>query len=344
MYETGDDVSDATSDFYEEESECIERLHISTRDSINRFRGKYLTGPIDFSDRIGTRSRTGYDSRTSEWELAGDGERETPIQRCRRLQCEMEELMQDLAAIQADGTVSREDKESYETVGQVVNNARKVLDSLRLEQILGKETVAANAESEVRQLMQQIDEYKKAGDLKKIVFVGGGVGSGTGPNAGGPAAVELMQTSRIAQLEHRLHQLEKAVGAKTEKLSRLSAALGTETLLDGIQQLSTRAALLQPSQLDLIEVRLTNLATKMDTIAEKKTAAGQDASREQKTLELYEIAKRTEPITQLLPDMLNRMQALESLHSYGKRVVLVSNRIVAETLFLIVAWCSHQFQ
>lgn len=242
----------------------------------------------------------------------GEGERETPLQRCRRLQCEMEELMQDLALIQTDAAVSREDKESYETVGQVVNNARKVLDSLRLEQILGKETVAANAGAEVKQLMQQIDEYRKqdgGGAPKKIIIVG--------PTGGG--ASELQQTSRVAQLEHRLHRLEQAVGAKTEKLSRLAASLGTDTLLDGIQALSTRAALLQPSQLDLIEVRLTNLATKMDAIAEKKTAAtGGDASREQKTAELYEIARRTEPITQCLPEMLDRMQALESLHSYGE--------------------------
>lgn len=337
VYETGDDVSDETSDFYEEENECIERLHISTRDSINRFKGKYLTGPIDFSDRIGPKSRTGYDARSSEWELAGEGERETPIQRCRRLQCEMEELLQDIAAIQVDKSVSKEDKESYETVGTVVSSARKVLDSLRLEQILGRETTTATAESEVQQLMQHIDEYQKSGGTKRVQLP-----ASRSSAANASDQLELKQSTRVAQLEHRLHRLEQAVGAKTEKLSRLAAELGAETLLDGIQQLSTRAALLQPSQLDLIEVRLTNLATKMDAIAEKKSATGQDASREQKTLELYEIAKRTEPITQILPDMLDRMQALESLHSYGKRYDMMA--MTRRVIQFCCPFFSHEFQ
>lgn len=63
MYETGDVSEPETSDYYEEENECIERLHISTKDSYNKFKGKYLTGPIDFSDRIGRKIRTGYDAR-----------------------------------------------------------------------------------------------------------------------------------------------------------------------------------------------------------------------------------------------------------------------------------------
>lgn len=222
--------------------------------------------------------------------------------RCRRLQCEMQELMSDISAIQSDAKVSKEERESYETVGNVVTNAKKVLDSLRLERVLGKETAPGTAESEVKQLMAQVDEYKKSGGMAAVRFVGG----------------ELVQSTRVATLEHRLHELEQAIGAKSEKLSRLTASLGTNTLLDAVQQLSTRAALLQPSQLDLIEARLNNLGTKMDAIAEKSSAAsGQDSQRDAKTLELYEIAKRTEPVTQLLPDMLNRMQALESLHSYG---------------------------
>lgn len=236
--------------------------------------------------------------------MAGEGEKETPIQKCRRLQCEMDELMQDIVGLQADKAISKEEKESYEAVGFVVTSAKKVLDSLRLEQVLGKEAVASAADSEIKKLVKQVEEYKKSGGMAAIQL----------PVQGN----ELSQSTRIAQLEHTLHQLESAVGAKPEKLSRLASSMGTNTLLDAVQQLATKAALLQPTQLDLIEARLNNLATKMDAIAEKSTATNQDSTRDQKTLELYEIAKRTEPITQILPDMLNRMKALESLHNYGK--------------------------
>lgn len=264
-----------------------------------------MTGHVDFSDKIGKKLRTGYDAKSGNWELAAEGEKETPIEKCRRLQCEMNELMQEILQLQSDATVSKENKEAYEAVGMVVTGAKKVLDSLRLEQVLGKEAVANASDNEVKKLFAQVEEYKKTG---------GGIilPSSLHGNA------ELEHTTRIAELEHRLHQLENAIGAQPEKVSRLSGTLGTNNLLEAVQQLSTKAALLQPGQLDLIEARLSNLATKMDTIAEKSSGSNQDATRDQKTLELYEIAKRTEPITQILPNMLQRMQALENLHHYGK--------------------------
>lgn len=65
IYETADVVDQETSDYYDEEpeNESIERLHISTKDSFNKFKGKYLTGHVDFSDSLSKRLRTGYDAR-----------------------------------------------------------------------------------------------------------------------------------------------------------------------------------------------------------------------------------------------------------------------------------------
>jgi Dynamitin len=93
---------------------------------------------------------------------------------------------------------------------------------------------------------------------------------------------ELSQSSRIAELEHKLHQLELVLGAKPDKVSRLVSTLGTSSLLEAVQQLSTKAALLQPQQLDLIEARLANLVQKMDAIAEKSSGSPQDAAKDQK--------------------------------------------------------------
>lgn len=308
MYETPDVPEDETSDFFEEtENECIERLHISTKDSYNKFKGKYLTGNVDFSDRVGRKSRSGYDARSGCWELSAEGEKESPIEKCRRLQCEMNELMQDIVDLNTDATISKEEKEGYEAIAMVVNSAKKVLSSLRLEQVLGKEAVVAASDQEVKKLFTQVDEYKKTGGGSALI-----------PPSVPSTINELEYTSRIAELENRLHQLEALIGAQPEKLSRLASSLGTNNLLEAVQQVSTRAALLQPNQLDLIETRIAALAAKMDGIAEKSSASGRDIATEQKVLELYDIAKRTEPIAQLLPNMLQRMQALENLHNYGK--------------------------
>lgn len=52
---------------------------------------------------------------------------------------------------------------------------------------------------------------------------------------------------RIAdvELENRLHQLEKAIGAQQENFSRLAGQLRTNNLLETVRELSTKTALLQ---------------------------------------------------------------------------------------------------
>lgn len=164
----------------------------------------------------------------------GEGEKESPIQKCQRLQCEMSELMEEITALQNDGSVSKEERETYDGVSKVVLTAKKVLDSLRLEQVLGKEAVASSSEKQVKTLISQVEQYKKgapatAAELLKL-----------------NSQNELSQTTRIAELEHKLHQIELAVGAKPDKISRLNSSLGTKSILEAVQQLSTKSALLQP--------------------------------------------------------------------------------------------------
>lgn len=237
--------------------------------------------------------------------MAGEGEKESPLQKCRRLQCEMNELLEEIAVLQGDAAISEDDKKSYEAVGEVVGSSQKMLESLRLEQALGKEVT--QGDSEAKKLLGQVAEFKKSGKLISL-----------------PGADSLAQSARVAELDQRLHTLEKAIGAKPEKLSRLAGVLNVTNLIEGVQQLATRAALLQPNQLDLVEARLQNLAVKMDAIG-ARGAGGADGpvdsaevqAKQHKLKELYEIAKRTEPIAQTLPEVLDRMQALEALHKYA---------------------------
>lgn len=107
MYETSDlPEVDQSENLYDDdpENECIERLHISAKDAFSKFRGKYLTGNVDFSDRLSKKIRTGYDARSGEWELAGEGEKETPFQKFHRLKCETRELLEELTILQQNET------------------------------------------------------------------------------------------------------------------------------------------------------------------------------------------------------------------------------------------------
>lgn len=183
--------------------------------------------------------------------------------------------MDEIIQLQNDKTVTKEDQASYESVAVVINTSKKVLDSLKLEQVLGQEAVASTSEKQVKQLITQVEEIKKSGmtstDALKI-----------------KSHNELAYTTRIAELEHKISMIEKTVGAKPEKISRLNSSLGTSNLLEAVHQLSTKSALLQPVQLDLIEQRLGNLTTKMDVLAEKAGGSNESIRDQKVVLEFWE--------------------------------------------------------
>lgn len=283
------------------EPECIQRLHISSEDSSNVFKGKYLTG-----------DNAQHGVRGGCWELAAQGEKETPSEKYRRIKCEMDELMNEIVASNVNADALKKDKESYESISTAVNSAQKVLGSLRLENVLGTETVSMASDNEIKKLFAQVEDFRKDSvcdkrDKKTI-------------------NPQLEHTKRIAELEARLHRIETIVGTRQpERLNRLASTLDTNgTLLDSVQQISTKAALLQTSQLDQIETHIAALITKLTAINEKTAVlSGKSGGHDDKVSALYEIAKKVEPIAKLLPDVLRRMKALESLHNHGKPIILL---------------------
>ncbi|XP_055840169.1 dynactin subunit 2 isoform X1 [Episyrphus balteatus] len=309
VYETPDvQEADDTSDFYEEEpdSEFIQHVHISAQDSFEKFKGKRVESIVDFSDWYGNKLRKGYETLSAELD---NREKESPLQKCRRLQFEMNDLLDELDLMKAEKKIDQGELESYDAVSVVISTAKKVIDSLRLEQVLGEEHVGV-ANQEVEKLLSRVEKYKNSGVLTACKVQN----------------VDLAATARVAKLEYRLHELEQAVGVNPEKLSRLAASTGSSNLIETVRQLSTQAALLQPGQLNQIETRLTSLTTKMNAIAEKSSGSSDEAKRDQKVCELYDIAKRTESIAEILPDIIERMQALESLHKYAMNFA----KIIAE--------------
>lgn len=312
VYETPDVPDDNTSDFYEDaEAEAIERLHISSDQSINKFKGKYLTGHVDYAHN---------DVRGGCWELAANGEKESAIEKYRRIKCEMDELMNDIVAVNGTTASTKTDRDSYDAVSVAMNSAQKVLGSLKLENVLGCETVASASDHEIKKLIAQVDSFSSKANANKAV-------------PADASQTKLEHTKRIAELEARLHRIEAIVGTQQpERLNRLASTLDMNgTLLDSVQQISTKAALLQPNQLDQIEARVTALTSKIDAIHEKSaalggkkgTSGGAGGDDDAKVAALYDIAKKTEPMSKLLPDMLQRMKTLESLHNQGKHCYLL---------------------
>lgn len=326
VYETNDlPESDQNGDIYEEDTDTnIEKLHISAPEAFSKFKDKSLiASKVDFSDRLSKSKRTGYDARSGDWELAGSGEKETILQKYQRLQCEMKELLEEISTVK--GVAKEEaqnDSTPYTNFSVQLEAMLKQMSNLNLQETLGGELydVKQSHRDQVKKLLSQLDLIRGGGsiadDEKK-----GKEKSDDGKDAVikyqlsvSPGQVALAQSTRLADLEQRLNRLETCIGSSSPKLARLGS--GDRSLMEIAQYLSAKAALLDPTFLDAAEVRVSTLSIKLDQVMEKSAAisGSQDEEKKQKVEKLYELAKETEQISKVLPQTLDRMIALQSLH------------------------------
>lgn len=104
---------------------------------------------VDFSNRISRRRRTGYNAESGNWELIGDGDKETSIQKYQRLQCEMKELLEEVNKIQES---KDKDNTSCLVSSDQVEQSLKKLADLKLEDALGAEVMAKIADPQGTQI------------------------------------------------------------------------------------------------------------------------------------------------------------------------------------------------
>lgn len=65
-----------------------------------KFKDKTISvNRVDFSDSLSKLHKYGYDVLSQDWELVAQGEKETPLQKYQRLQCELKELMDEVSQI-----------------------------------------------------------------------------------------------------------------------------------------------------------------------------------------------------------------------------------------------------
>ena len=93
----------------------------------------------------------------------------------------------------------------------------------------------------------------------------------------------------------------------------LSVETNTKNVTAAIGVLNSRLGLLEPNHLDHIEGRLAALLQKLNTISEKKVAL-EDTEKNNKIAELYEMMIANQAIATALPDVVERLDSLQSLH------------------------------
>merc|ERR1719433_2626687 len=97
------------------------------------------------------------------------------------------------------------------------------------------------------------------------------------------------------------------------KMADLSMETNQKSVTGAIQVLSSRLSLLNPSHLDHVEGRLAALLQKMNTLAERKSVI-EDSEKQSKISELYDVCIKTEANAVVLPDIVDRLDSLQTLH------------------------------
>ncbi|KAG6795671.1 dynactin subunit 2 [Apis mellifera caucasica] len=326
VYETTDLPESEQFQLYpEDETDSIEKLHISATEAFNKFKNKHVISKgVDFSDRVSLKPRTGY--KFGDWELPGEGEKETLIQKYQRLQCEIKELYEEVNDLKEK--MGEDEVKSVAGVISQVQLLEKQLDSLKLEECLGADLVATLSDPQgtrMKQLISQIEAFKQTSILtsdtdSKMQNIKDDKTNKTEPGVLKyqmmylPEKARMQEAARIALLEQRLCNLESIIGTTSDKLSKFSQNLKSQGVMEALQELGAKAALLDTYQLDIIESRLATLIHRMDNIAQKKTTLTLDSEQEQKISEMYDIMKQTETMSQILPQTVNRMLALNTIH------------------------------
>uniref|UniRef100_A0A8C9ZZ25 Dynactin 2 (p50) n=1 Tax=Sander lucioperca TaxID=283035 RepID=A0A8C9ZZ25_SANLU len=316
VYETGDLPEDDQAQFESEElcSDSVERIVVNPNAAYDKFKDKHVnTKGLDFSDRISRSRRVGYES--GEFEILGEGcgVKETPQQKYQRLVNEIQELTQEVDAIQATTKDSNaEERLTPVVLAQQAAQLKQQLVSAHLDSLLGPHAHINLADPDgalARRLLTQLEVVKgsrgsAAGDGKPTA------------SAKGPDGVVLYELhSRPEQEKFNESAKVKWEGRwrEAESSGPLSAGVQGASLMATIELLQARVSALDSATLDQVEARLQSVLGKMNEIAKHK-AAIEDAETQNKVSQLYDVVQKWDAVSTSVPQVVQRLVAVKELH------------------------------
>ncbi|KAM8915823.1 dynactin subunit 2 [Spinachia spinachia] len=325
VYETGDLPEDDQAQFESEElcSDSVERIVVNPNAAFDKFKDKHVnTKGLDFSDRISRSRRVGYES--GEFEILGEGSgvKETPQQKYQRLVNEIQELTQEVDAIQsATKETNAEERLTPVVLAQHAAQLKQQLVSAHLDSLLGPHAHINLSDPDgalARRLLTQLECAKggrgsAAGDGKLSAPAKGPDGVVLYELHSRPEQEKFNDSAKMAELEKRLAELEMAVGSGSDKQGPLSAGVQGASLMATIELLQARVSALDSATLDQVEARLQSVLGKMNEIAKHK-AAIEDAETQNKVSQLYDVVQKWDSMSTSVPQVVQRLVAVKELH------------------------------
>uniref|UniRef100_A0A671Y9C2 Dynactin 2 (p50) n=1 Tax=Sparus aurata TaxID=8175 RepID=A0A671Y9C2_SPAAU len=325
VYETGDLPEDDQAQFESEElcSDSVERIVVNPNAAYDKFKDKHVTTKgLDFSDRISKSRRVGYES--GEFEILGEGcgVKETPQQKYQRLVNEIQELTQEVDAIQtATKESNAEERLTPVVLAQQAAQLKQQLVSAHLDSLLGPQAHINLADPDgalARRLLTQLEAAKgsrgsSAGDSKPTASAKGPDGVVLYELHSRPEQEKFNESAKMAELEKRLAELEIAVVLSANLYITLVCVFFACLFQDTIELLQARVSALDSATLDQVEARLQSVLGKMNEIAKHK-AAIEDADTQNKVSQLYDVVQKWDAMSTSIPQVVQRLVAVKELH------------------------------
>lgn len=313
FYESGELPEEDQNNFeaYDEEipNEAIEKIDINVRRSYDKFKNKVLIDKkgVDFSIDFGYKSRIGYDAETIDWEILPKEYRkdETVIQKYQRLQLEFRELLEEINELEKTSNDFSVMANNLDKISETI----QLLDRISLNNILEKGKKNQKS-TDFDNLLHEVVKFKESNNALAqnndcITF----------SLKCYPQKMKFDQNQRIAELEQRIHQLEKLIGFNSqEKLNFLLTRLQQTTLIGIAQNLAAQVAMLEPKNLDYLEKRIDVIIQKTN-IAHNQAKVGDSDNFHKKLNEVYDFVGNYDVLMKILPKTVSRFEALENFHN-----------------------------
>mmetsp|Transcript_22955 Transcript_22955/g.38448 ORF Transcript_22955/g.38448 Transcript_22955/m.38448 type:complete len:415 (+) Transcript_22955:34-1278(+) len=301
-------------------SEDVVETSISAIQAFEVFMGKRYDPTSDFSDSLRPTSRP-----KPALVIPGRGQHEkfeSPIQKIRRLQSELDDFTQELKALrekekeQTDAAAKTPQPLPAELSDELKAMQKQLEDVLADPSLHGLLLPRANVEKQLesqKELSKQLAAIIQS-ERSKDESIDPVSESSAKPSRSityelyyAPEASKYAQLSTMSQLESRIASLEKLLGSPETNL----AASGLAPTVD---ELRKKVTLLDVSRLDAFQQKLKSLTPQLDVLIKQKNLLGGSGVNDKKVSELFSMVERWDSVAQNLPQLASRLQSLRTLH------------------------------
>ncbi|OQR95395.1 hypothetical protein THRCLA_07904 [Thraustotheca clavata] len=243
-----------------------------------------------------------------EVKIVPRGELETPVMRFHRLKMEIGELETDLVMLDR---MAQEDptQPSYASMLQSVKAMQINLNQMQLtpsamqnDQTSVQQQLSSQLFKDIATFQEQSRNENDKDDVSSLVYE---------VYALPETRDQKHSTLKLAAVEQRLAQLESAIGAPLST---------PRTILHAVNDLETRMALLQPTQLDTISTRVTALLHDLTAISKLQDLHGavqQSIMTAHESSQLNTINDKLQSVSTsaaALPALIEKLSSLRALH------------------------------